>query len=480
MKQWMLLLTGMAITFLACSREVQTVTRIGGIAPKYIGKQIDLYQITDYITMTQERIASAIVREDSTFSLSFFLTETQKLILSSDNNTATLYAAPGGSYDVFLPDKNPYDPYRPLGNKVEVTFFGLDSTDINYKILTFNRWMDEMIARYYTKNNAESGHFAKRLETFKSDVAAYYASDTTDAFFRSHVRYSLARIDNMYFIGSRNRIEKYDFYLRTTPMYYQSDSYMNYVGTFYDKVLTKIDMEISNRFYLGLLKSSPTLIMNALGQEYTLHNNIRLREAVMIKTLGSLYYERDYPQTNILSVLDSVSKHALFAENGSIAKNMILRLTELSQGAKAPDFTLTAANGLHNLDRYKGKFLYIFFVNPTSVETRKQTDLLQPIYRRYSDHVRFLMVIRNEGADSETIAKLQQSVPWESVIADPKNAIFKNYQVINMPYYVLIDPVSYVVSAPALGPLPNGQYETIDKLFFQIKKAIDEGRGDGR
>jgi hypothetical protein len=62
----------------------------------------------------------------------------------------------------------------------------------------------------------------------------------------------------------------------------------------------------------------------------------------------------------------------------------------------------------------------------------------------------------------------------------PENAIFAKYQVINIPYYVVIDPIGYVVAAPAMGPTPNGQYETIDKLFFYIKKAIEEGTGDGR
>lgn len=478
MKRFLIILLG----FL-CSSHLfaDEITRVKGYAPKYIGKQVEIFQIVDYITMKQERIASATVQEDSTFTCSFYLNETRRLIISSNNNAGPIYASPGASYEVYMPDRNPYDPYRPLGNKIELTFLGLDSTDINYKILTFNRWADEMVGLYYTKSNAESIYFSKRVDQFKADVEQYYKNDTTDRFFRMHVRYSLARIDNMRFMGSRNQYEKYDFYLKTTPVYYQSDAYMEYINVYYEKLLTHIDKNINNKIYLALLKSSPTLIMQAMGTEYTLKNNIRLRELILIKTLGDAYYEKDYPQTNVMAVLDSIAKFALYPENKVVAENVMARLTELTQGSKAPDFTITGPGGTYDLKKFSGKHLYLFFVTPSNKECLKQMELLVPIYQKYLKEIQFLMVVKkDEHSDEQAIAALQKSVPWESVVVDSKHPILKQYQVINTPYYVVIDPVGYVVAAPALGPTPNGQYETIDKLFYYIQKAIVEGTGDGR
>jgi len=478
MKRFSILVTVLVLSFNLLADEI---TKITGFAPTYVGKQIEIFQIVDYLSMKQERIASTTVQEDSTFSCSFFLKETQKLVLTSNNNSGFLYANPGATYDIFMPDRNPHDPYRPLGNKIELKFYGLDSTDINYKILEFNRWLDLMLGMYYTKNNAETGHFAKRVETFKSDVTTYYKKDSNDRFFMEYVRYSLGRVDNMRFVGSRNQYEKYDFYLRSSPVYYQSDTYMEYFNVYYDEMLRHIDKDINNRFYLALLKSSPTLIMNSLASEYTTKGNIRLRELVMIKVLADAYHQPDYPQTNITTVLDSLSKFALFEEHRVIAQNIMSRLQELVPGAKAPDFTVSAATGVYDLKRYSGRHLYLFFVSPESKESQKQIELLAPIYQRYIKEVQFLMVIRKDPqSDEKTIAKMQQSVPWESVIVENNHAILKTFQVINTPYYVLIDPIGYVVAAPALGPTPNGQYETIDKTFYYIKKAIDEGTGDGR
>jgi len=478
MKHFLIVAFGIILSFHSMADEI---TKITGFAPNYVGKQLDISQITDYFSMKQERIASVTVEEDSTFTVNFYLKETQKLVISCNNNSGFIYATPGGSYDLYIPDRNPYDPYRPLGNKIEVTFFGLDSTDINYKILTFNRWVDEVLATYYTKNNTESAYFSKRIDTFKEDVEAYYKNDTADLFFRTHIRYTFARIDNMRFVGSRNKYEKYDFYLRNTPVYYQSDAYMDYVKVYYEKLLTSIDREINNKIYLALLKSSPSLIMHAMATEFTLKNNIRLRELVMIKTLGDAFYEKDFPQTNILTVLDSVSKFALFPENRIIASNIAARLLELTSGSKAPDFTIVGTSGILDLKKYAGKHLYLFFVSAANTECRKQMELLVPVFQKYQSEVQFLMVIkRDDKSDQQTIESFQQSVPWESVVVDEKNAILTNYQVINVPHYVVIDPVGYIVAAPALGPTPNGQYETIDKLFYYIKKAIQEGTGDGR
>jgi hypothetical protein len=52
--------------------------------------------------------------------------------------------------------------------------------------------------------------------------------------------------------------------------------------------------------------------------------------------------------------------------------------------------------------------------------------------------------------------------------------MLSDYKIETFPSYVLIDNSGYIVSAPALGPLPNGQYETIEKTFFYIKKYSDE------
>ncbi|MNJ85420.1 AhpC/TSA family protein [compost metagenome] len=458
----------------------QSVTEITGYAPAYIGKEVELYEISDFITLREERIASTTVKADSTFSLVFNLDQTRKLVLKSANNKANLFANPGAKYEVFLPEKNKYDTYNPSGNFIELSFFNLDNKDINYKILEFNRWNDEFVARYYTKNNADSKYFVARLDTFKMDVEKYYQADTADKFFGYHRKYSIAKLDDLRFMGSRNQYEKYDFYIRSASVYYQSEAYFQYINHFYEKLLPRINSEINNRIYLGILKSSPSAIYNAMGKEYTLQHNYKLRELVMLKTLSECFYEKDYPQTNILTVLDSVSKFGLFPENRIVAQNIHFRLTELSQGSKAPDFLLKSDNKDLTLQSFSKKYLYLFFVDPNSLDNSKQMNLLKPIYERYKDIANFVMIYKEKADGSIDLTKLKNEYPWTVVSSKENNSVFKNYNVVNYPYYVLIDPFGYVINAPALGPVPNGVYETIDRTFFMIKKALKDGNGSDR
>ena len=91
------------------------------------------------------------------------------------------------------------------------------------------------------------------------------------------------------------------------------------------------------------------------------------------------------------------------------------------------------------------------------------------------------MIIKDDGsATQEALKSMKTSYPWESVVVNSTHSMLSNYQIVTFPYYVLIDPIGYVVAAPALGPLPNGQYETIDQTFFKINKAIEENAPDGR
>lgn len=456
----------------------QSITEINGYAPAYAGKEIEVYQISDFITMREERIASSTVRPDSTFSLIFNLDETRKLILKAGNNKANMFANPGAKYEVLFPEKNKYDPYNPSGNFVELVFYNLGKDDINYKILELNRWNDEFVARYYTKHNADSKYFVARLDTFKMNVEKYYKADTLDRYFNYHRKYTIAKLDDLRFMGSRNQYEKYDFYIRPIPVYYQNEAYFQYINHYYEKLLPRINSEINNRIYLGILKSSPSAIYNAMGKEYTLQANYKLRELIMLKTLSECFYEKDYPQTNILTILDSVSKFGLFPENKIIAQNIRFRLTELSSGSKAPDFLLKDEGNDLTLESFHKKYLYLFFTDPTSLDNMKQMNLLKPIYERHKDNVSFVMVYKDKP--EVDFAKLKNELPWKVISSKESNSIFKNYNVVNYPYYVLIDPFGYVINAPALGPVPNGSYDTIDRTFFMIEKALKEGNGSDR
>lgn len=449
------------------------IVKIKGFAPSYVGQTITILEIEDYLSMKESSIASTTVNEDSTFSVSFFTNEIQKVIVRADKNKCLLYIEPNASYDLFIPEKDKYEPYRPNGNNIELTFFDLDSVDINFKILQFQRWMDEFVSSYYNLKSIKPLEFASKLDEFKVNAEKEYISDTS-SYFKTFVKFSIASLDNIQFAADRNRYEKHDFYIKQSAVAYKNDAYMGYFNTFYEKMIPRLSMETNNRVYLGLLKSSPSLIMRALGNDYTLIN-MRIREIVMIKALAEEFYSKDFPQTNILTVLDSVATHSLFEANAIIARNIMDRLTELVPGGKAPDFVLkNDQSELKTLSAYSKKYVYLHFYDPASQKNYIELEPLKKMYETYKEDVVFITIYPDKVYDSIIYKEYIESIPWEKCKAEETNPIWKNYKIETFPSYVLIDSFGYVVGAPALGPMPDGQYQTIDKTFFFIQKLNKE------
>lgn len=449
------------------------IITINGFAPSYVGKKIEIYEIQDYLSYSEGLIASAVVASDSTFKVQFFGNKTQKVIVKSNKNKAYLYIQPNANYDVYLPEKDKYDPYRPNGNTVELSFYGLDSNDINYKILGVERWIDDFLGQYFYTKKTNGVEFVKQLDKLKTNIELAYKTDTS-SFFKTFVKFSVASLDDIQQSGERNRYEKHDFYIKYSPVSYDNDAYMEYILKYYENLAPRLSFETNNNVYLGILKSSPTLVMKALGGEYTLIN-LRIREIMMVKMLSDVYYAGDFPQTNIMTILDSVSKKAMFEATKIISTNVKNRLLELVPGGKAPDFILTKSDGTSNsLFSYSKKYIYFHFFDPSSVENQTEFPLLAPIHTTYGNNIQFITIYKKKSNYTEEEKKQIASIKWESFALDEEDQLFKSYRIESFPSYVLIDPYGYIISSPALGPRPNGEGVTIEKTFFFLKKMIEE------
>ena len=447
-------------------------TIISGIAPEYIGRTIELFEVSDYLSNIENRIASTTVKEDSTFTFKTIIRGTQKIIIRSNNNMGFIFAEPNANYNIYFPGKNAYDPYKSTGNNVEVAFVGLDSTDINYKILGFQRWVDNFLGVNYYKKSLNHTDFMESLDRFKSNVEKAYKNDTS-TYFTTHVKFTIAGLDNINHSGERNRYEKHDFYIKYSPIAYKNEAYMLYISGFYQNLEAQLSQKTNEAVYSAVLKSSPTLIMKALGSEYTLVN-LRLRELMMIKSLGEMYYSKEYPTTNIMTILDSLSNKCLFEANKQVAINIKSRITTLVPGGKAPDFVLIAPDKeTKTLFSYNGKHLYVHFFDPESEENYRELTVLKELHEQYQNHVHFLTVCRENDSLSTQGSKRLNSIPWDSYKIANSNPLWENYTIQSFPQYTLIDPTGHIVASPALGPTANGQYETIDKTFFFIKRQLE-------
>ncbi len=465
---------------LAFCAKSQEMVSIKGVAPNYVGKSVKVYAYDDYLSRTRVKLAETEVAIDSTFEMSFYNEEIRKLEVRIGKNYFSLYAQPGAEYDIFVSNKSPNTSVPKEGVQVEFYFFDLPEDDINFEILAFEAELYDFLQENFNARSRASGEFAKSLDEFKEKIAEKYEVDSL-SYMRTFIRFSVAELDNLAFKGNRNKYEKYDFYIKPETVWYQNDRYMDYILAYYEKYSSQMPRALNQQFYDAVVRSSPTLVMQVLGKDYAL-TNLRLREFIMLKMLRDVYYSGQYPETNILTILDSVSTYGLFEANRPIAENLKDRLTDLSSGAKSPFFSVKIGEKSKSIYDYQGRHLYFQFAKEGSSKSEADYTLLKPLFEKYGKAIQVLtVVVKLENSELDESKYIQKhGISWDCAFVDENHPLVKNFKVVSFPFYSLLDAQSYVVSSPALTPRPNNEYETIEKTFYSINKIVEEINQKGK
>ena len=445
---------------------------IKGFAPNYIGKNIQIFGIQDYFSKKDTLLVEGKVKNDSTFSVKFDLKNPQKILIKPHKNKGFIYAEPNKSYTLFIPEKDEYNAYNPQGNEIQISFYNLDSNDLNMKILGFDNLVTDFISENYKRKYLTTTVFAGKLDTFKRAVQKFYDTDTS-LFLKTYIKYSIASLDDINYVGYKNRYEKYEFYINNNPISYSNELYMNYIDLFYKKLLGRYPTELNTKIYKSILHSSPSMLSKTLSEDVTLKNP-KLRELIMIRALSEVYYGSEYPKANIITILDSIQRKPLFYDNKIVAKNILFRLTQLSSGMKAPDFFLgmNKADSV-SLKSFNGKYLYIQFVDLSLEESQKHIEILKPIYAKYKSQIEFLTIVDETTPLTKKQQAYFQQIPWKKIIVPSTNDVYSKYKIKSYPDYIFLDDQGMIYQYPALKPVPNGDLETVEKTLYTVKRRIE-------
>ena len=451
----------------------QSKVHIVGTTTGFVGKKIEFYLIKDYLSLKDSLVGEAIIQKDSSFQVDIALARTEKVIVKCFKNTGFIYASPGSTYTISLPDKDPYNAFRPQGNKIEIAFINLPKADINYKILEFDNWVHDFLGVYLNRKTTSTLEFSQQLDTFKLNVDKYYKSDTS-YFFKTYLRYSIASLDDINCIGMKTRIEKFLIYLKDFPVSYENDKYMDYLTLYYKNIFAMVSTELNQKIYKSILSSSPSQLMRALGSDATLRNP-RIRELIAIQSLSEVYNGKDYPKSNIITMLDSISHFGLYKVHRGMAQRIVERLTELAPGMKAPNFEIISSDQKDTitLQTFSGNYVYIQFMDPMLLESKKHLELLVPLYEKYGKTVRFVTIIEENNKQTKEQLAYFTSIPWEKFYVTADHPILKRYQIKSFPNYILLDADGLLHSYPAASPVPNGEYETVEKVLYTIRRKIE-------
>lgn len=450
----------------------QGSVKIAGVVAHTPGATITVERFEDYFTRSMITLGQTTLKSDSTFEIEIDLLEIEKIKISVNQEYCFLYAEPGANYKIAISNNRTRNFINPLGNEIEASLLDLPKEDINYKILAFDLWYDQFMGENYHLRTRRDSSFAKNLIQFENQVADYYKTDSSE-FLRTHVKYRVASIEELNFIGARKERARYTVNLAPFTVQYRSEEYMLYMRNFYKNYFESLPNDLNEKVFKAIVAGSPTRMINALAKDYRVAN-VRLRELVMIVSLSDVYHDKNYPQSRINIILDSISNHGLFQENKTIARNTLNKLRQLNPGSQAPNFTfLDSLQKEYHLKTLQPKYTYIQFINSEQSNSLLQMEMLKALHEKYNSSVAFITVVMNDTDWTAIQAKLKpETIPWPVVVPKDAKETSKQFQLSSFPHYVLIDAQGYIVQSPAASPVPDGTYKTIDFYFFEIHKVM--------
>ena len=439
-------------------------TQIFGTATNSVGEWVYLYEIEEFMTKTERFVQKFKTTEKNRFYFEVEQNEIKRYIIRLNNAYSELYLEPNGSYKIIFPEESvEVIPYF-SGKEMELLFLELDSTDINYKILGFEAWLDDEMADLYLLKDVDPTRFIDGVLNFKMEVLEAYRDEASN-YFKNHIKYVLGKtIDNINYFGSPNELEKFNFYIRNQEVLYHLPAYVDFFQDFYAGVFSKLNQKSKKRVLNGLNEADTETLVSGLLAD-SIVPSLQIAEIVALEIVRSEYPKGNIPQNALIKVTRFIELNSSFAENKKIASNIQKEFYSLVAGDPLPTIYVQDKILLGNRNKYH----YIHFFDPANPKSLAETYALRALYTKYKKDVDFVSIYLASKTANESFKKrVLKEITWPKYGLSYYHPIWKTFNVGAFPYYILINSDSQIERIPALGPIPNGVYETIDKTFHQL------------
>ncbi len=447
---------------------------IKGYAPGAENKTIKIIKYSDQITYTEKVIASAVIMPTGEFNIELKnIFEPIYAVIDISLYRANIYIEPNTAYEIKI-DSADYryftDIYNPYLNTppLNISILNSNEKDLNSLIQDFNYLYNNFIQDKF--DSLRRFRSKKIVQDFKRQADSIY-SDIKNDYFRSYLNYKMASVEQFSQVISRDSLA--GKYFIDKPVLYENIEYMSFLNEFFSgyipamsKKITANDIETTINVH-----NSYKALLDTLGKD-TILKNQKLRELVMLKTLGELYNNDNYKKENIRNIIEFIRDNSIFNEHRIIADNLIKILTKLKPGTKAPEFKLKDVNGnIVSLSDFVGKkYVYLVFWHIKCQACLAEMELLNKYKEKYGNDVEIIGIsVDNDLYDMKRFLK-EKDYKWTVIHYNNDPGLLENYDIKAYPQFVLINKEGNILKYPA--DYPN----SIEPLFMSlVKKSPEKG-----
>ena len=439
---------------------------INGTIPGAQGKELRVYSYTDLITYNEQFITKTAIDKNGKFSLKANIDEVAIFFLKIDFYKSTLYVEPGKTYKLIFDTIN-IGNYNESGNPFlnpEYLNFRMENTsnvELNFLINKF----DSIYAHFISDNSMVlmRKRNKKIVEYFKLKLDSIFINAKNE-YFSTYRKYKISALEEAMLIQSRKSL--FENYIYEQPIFLNNVGYMEFFNQYFTKFFTNVTQKIKFNDLETVIneQKSYSALMDTLGTDSVLRNEL-LRELVLIKGLGELYYVPGFIKENIVSILGTIKEKSKFKENRNISFTTIKYLTGFPKGTLAEDFSLSdKKQQLFSLSKFKGKFIYLFFWNSRCSVCLAEMALLNDLKKKYEDKLEIIGISVDMDPLNMYYFVEKQKYNFPVVHFAYNYNLLDNYYVRNLPFFVLIDNDGNIVNCPAIKPSEN-IYQQLDMLI---------------
>lgn len=456
MKRNILFLISIAISF-----SVFAQTRISGTVPGGEGQNIRLITYDDFISERIITLGVTEINDDESFSMDININETMQAFLDINYQRTEIFIEPGKSYELNIE----YDGANQLASyfnqkELEYAFTTEDSTELNRLIWKFNGDYNKFILDNFDQIYVL--HDKSRVKKFKDEVDTKYAN-LGGEYFKNYIRYKLADVEQFARLKSKGPLA--EEYFHDQPILYKNVEYTFFFNEFFEKFLVTSPSIITISDLIIYVNDETSLQMieeKVAAVPYLQDENFR--ELVLIHGLKGLAYNGTYERKNVLNMIAEIGNSSQNAMHKKISNNLIQSINKLAPGSPAPDIEVVTIGGnTLKIKNIKGKPILLTFFRSGQTGTQASFDQLAELYNVYRSGLEVISISMDN--DPEAYIPLANSGNYSWTFAHFGNdpLVFDQYNIRNLPLYVLIDVEGNIAAYPAPGP-----GDELEKLIMKV------------
>lgn len=448
---------------------------VKGSAPNFIGQEIRLVVQDDPISGEEVVLATTKVNADGGFSLSGNVESAQYGILQIGRECGDLFLERGKTIVVrFAPLKRPKGP-EAFSDRYffKLDFIDGDGAKLNRDISLYNVRLDVFLENIYPllKKRKNVKAMSDSVASFRKRTELEFAASSE--FAKQYTHYALGNVEQT-FTPNRNLL--FERYLKDRQSQPFNPEYMKFINQFYEGQVERMALIDQRETCIAITKKSAAFIeMDELIAKSPFYQEIFIRRAMLIQGLEKLYGQKGFDDNRISAILKGFAKESSNSVLAKAANNIAKRKDRLRIKTPAPDFELTDTDGktLRLSEMGKG-YVLLEFTDATNAYCQQESAVLRDMQKRFQMIQYITICVGN--SQKEIAAYKPLFAPTRPVAGISRDHdMVKNYAIMSLPAFFLIDDGGRFYRSPALDPSKGGISE-LEVLHAKLKSGGKTGQ----